>query len=112
MYCVKIGFDPTSEVQNTESRVFQNAPFANTPFSKRALQLPLGTFYFEVQILQSLSTKMYVTAVLFMDAPDGKREMMDIIIIILGFSQAWSLSADSAAVYISTAVYYIQPARG
>ena len=28
-----------------------------------------------------------------LDDPNGKREMMDII-IILGFSQAWSLSAD------------------
>lgn len=30
---------------------------------------------------------------LLLDDPNGKREMMDII-IILGFSQAWSLSAD------------------
>ena len=55
-----------------------------------------------------------------LDDPNGKREMMDII-IILGFSQAWSLSADFSCVvvvYSSTAavciLYYtaVQPARG
>ena len=33
IYCVENAFNPTSEVQNIENRVFQNAPFANAPFA-------------------------------------------------------------------------------
>ena len=32
IYSVKNAFNPTSEVQNIENRVFQNALFANAPF--------------------------------------------------------------------------------
>ena len=32
IYCVKNAFNPTSEVQNIENRVFQNALFANSCF--------------------------------------------------------------------------------
>ena len=33
IYSVKNAFNPTSEVQNTENRVFRNAPFANALFA-------------------------------------------------------------------------------
>ena len=33
IYCVENGFNPTSEAQNIENKVFQNAPFANAPFA-------------------------------------------------------------------------------
>ena len=70
--------------------------------------------------LSEWQAKSYYILLLLLDDPNGKREMMDII-IILGFSQAWSLSADFSCVvvvYSSTAavciLYYtaVQPARG
>ena len=33
IYCVENAFNPTSEVQNIENGVFQNAQLANTPFT-------------------------------------------------------------------------------
>ena len=38
IYCVEIEFNPTSEVQNIENGVSQNASFVNAPFANGRFQ--------------------------------------------------------------------------